>query len=163
MCPQSLFRVVVLPLLRKGVVIALSFQRSKTYLPLPKNTLLSLRKTQRSPLEYIWNLTAESWILEAWAWTLAVVSRAVTPVLLKVFNHEPLSKFQPNLTLNTLVSAGGQISQTALIVPFASSISQLKWTWYQKHTAAAEEVELFDQASRGIVGLIMLLFRKPKM
>ena len=92
--------------------------------------------------------------------SLASVSLAVTRILLVVFNNQPLRNFKSNITLNALVSAAGQISLSALLVPVASTLSQLKWVWCQKRFTAIKEIEDFDRASRGPVGIVRLILRK---
>lgn len=105
----------------------------------------------------------DSWILEYLGWLFAAAALALIIILLGVFNEKPLSTFQSNLTLNTLISAIGQIGKTALLVPVASSISQYKWIWYQKYSSSMKGMEDFDEASRDIFDSLLLVFKRPKL
>ncbi|KAF2735308.1 hypothetical protein EJ04DRAFT_404139, partial [Polyplosphaeria fusca] len=49
-----------------------------------------------------------------------------------------------------------QLTQSALLVPTASCVGQLKWSWFQRERRAAD-LDRFDLASRGPWGSIKLL------
>lgn len=69
----------------------------------------------------------------------------------------PLSKWPIGLTLITILS---KIASAALILPISEAIGQLKWTWFNGNKSRdAFDFEIFDKASRGAWGSIMLLFR----
>jgi len=52
----------------------------------------------------------------------------------------------------------GKVSSAALIVPTSEALGQLKWHWFHKSNAMWD-FEIFDKASRGPLGALMLLFR----
>lgn len=52
----------------------------------------------------------------------------------------------------------GKLSSAALIVPTSEAIGQLKWNWFHE-SKAMWDFEIFDKASRGPWGAVMLLFR----
>ena len=96
-------------------------------------------------------------------WFIALVSLAIILCLLAVFNNQPLSSFHSRLTLNTLLSGLAQLGQTALLWPVASCISQLGWITYRKRDGAIEGLEAFDQASRGLMGSVKLILKRPRI
>ncbi|KAK2598292.1 hypothetical protein N8I77_011715 [Diaporthe amygdali] len=59
-----------------------------------------------------------------------------------------------------MVSALSTISKALLLEPVAASISQLKWL-HLRRPRSMYEFELFDQASRGPLGSMSLLVRRP--
>jgi hypothetical protein len=62
------------------------------------------------------------------------------------------------LTLNTYVAVFAALSKAALILPVSEAIGQLKWIWFRRG-AALQDFHLFDAASRGPWGSMMLLIR----
>jgi hypothetical protein len=53
-----------------------------------------------------------------------------------------------------------KIASAALILPISEAIGQLKWSWFHgKESKDAFDFEIFDKASRGAWGSILLLFR----
>jgi hypothetical protein len=50
------------------------------------------------------------------------------------------------------------ITKAAMLMPVASAIAQLRWTWFQEERALSD-LETFDEASRGFWGSVKLLFK----
>jgi hypothetical protein len=69
----------------------------------------------------------------------------------------PLSDSKSSILL-TLANVLGKIASAALIVPCTEALGQLKWNWFH-NSNALWDFEIFDKASRGPWGAIMLLFR----
>ena len=103
----------------------------------------------------------QSWRAEIIAWTLAAMALGIICVLVVVFRDKRLSEWQARITINTLVNFGSQFTQTALLIPVASSISQLKWLWYRE-TRPLKDMDNFDDASRQPLDALLLSFRHPK-
>lgn len=103
----------------------------------------------------------ESWGFEVLLWFVALLSLVVILVILGMFNGQPLQNWHSGLTVNTLLHVLSQIAQSAVFVPVASSISQLKWIWYDKRRAIGE-MEDFDKASRGLIDSLRLIMKRPK-
>lgn len=104
-------------------------------------------------------------VLQEWTWEFASAGLSLTCLLavvifLLVFQDKPLSRWNVRLdiTPNTLVSFLSTLSRASLLLPIASSISQLKWI----HAASApnylSDIEVFDAASRGPWGALTLLW-----
>ena len=103
-----------------------------------------------------------TWAVELLCWFLALVSLLVIIIVVRVFNGQPLQNWRSGLTLNTLISVVSQIAQTAVLVPVASSISQLKWIWFGKgEKRAIGDMEPFDKASRGPIDSLRLILNHP--
>ena len=82
-------------------------------------------------------------------------------IILKVYQERPLSNwhFVHNITLNTVVALLSTLSRTALIVPVASCLSQLKWIHLVRSPRPLREMQIFDDASRGPWGSLELVWR----
>lgn len=103
----------------------------------------------------------DNWTLEILCWLLALVSLAIILIVLGKFNNQPLNNWHSGLSLNTLINVVSQIAQTAVFVPVAASISQLKWIWYSKSRPVGEMKD-FDKASRGPIDSLWLIVKHPK-
>jgi hypothetical protein len=97
------------------------------------------------------------WKWELFTWALGTVALASIIVLLAIFANKPLEKWKSKLSINTMVSALSQVAQSALAVPLASCVGQLKWIWLREHRQAAD-LERFDDASRGPEGSVRFLW-----
>jgi hypothetical protein len=62
------------------------------------------------------------------------------------------------MSLNTLVAWMGTLSRALVLLPISRSIGQLKWTWFTTRSRNLADVRYFDDASRGVIGSIQLLF-----
>jgi hypothetical protein len=81
----------------------------------------------------------------------------VTVAILVVLKDQPLGKWPPGLFIVTVLS---KIASAALILPISEAIGQLKWSWFYGRTSRdAFDFEIFDKASRGAWGSILLLYR----
>jgi hypothetical protein len=77
--------------------------------------------------------------------------------ILHYLDAQTLSKWPLGLTIITILS---KIASAALILPISEAIGQLKWTWFHgKKSKDAFDFEIFDKASRGAWGSVMLLCR----
>ncbi|KAF3053385.1 hypothetical protein E8E11_011807 [Didymella keratinophila] len=63
------------------------------------------------------------------------------------------------ISLNTLIAILSTLSRTALMVPVASCISQLKWIHLASTSRPLRDVQVFDDASRGPWGSLELIWR----
>ena len=82
---------------------------------------------------------------------------ALVAVLLKM-DGIPLNDWRHIIQPNSLIAILTTVAKTSLMVPAASCISQLKWHHYQKPRRLIE-LQVFDDASRGPWGSIVLIAR----
>ncbi|KAH8730726.1 hypothetical protein GQ44DRAFT_699754 [Phaeosphaeriaceae sp. PMI808] len=78
-------------------------------------------------------------------------------IIYTFLKDRPLSAPKSGLLL-TLANVLGKIASAALIVPTSEALGQLKWNWFH-NSKAMWDFEIFDKASRGPWGAMMLLFR----
>lgn len=87
---------------------------------------------------------------------LSILTGAIIGLLYHL-NDKSLNTWAPALTIITILS---KVASAALILPISEAIGQLKWTWFHgKKSRDAFDFEIFDKASRGAWGSIMLLCR----
>jgi hypothetical protein len=88
-------------------------------------------------------------------WSL-IYQGAIIAILASL-QDRPLGHWSSGLMLITVLS---KIASAALILSISEAIGQLKWSWfYGKDSKDAFDFEIFDKASRGAWGSILLLFR----
>jgi hypothetical protein len=84
-------------------------------------------------------------------------------VVLIYFKDEPLSDWtladKTHLTLNAYISILSKMAGAALVLPVSEAIGQLKWSWFQQNSKQMWDFEIFDNASRGPWGSLLLLIR----
>jgi hypothetical protein len=118
--------------------------------------------------ETLWRYSASGnilkrWLLEVISWLFsAVCMAAVVGVLIKL-KDEPLTKWalaeKTGLTLNAYISILSKMAGAALILPVSEALGQLKWSWFLEHSKQMWDFEIFDNASRGPWGSLLLLIR----
>ncbi|KAI8632193.1 hypothetical protein F5Y19DRAFT_492070 [Xylariaceae sp. FL1651] len=96
-----------------------------------------------------------------WGWEFgsAIVSIASTVaiiVILSVENGKALSEWRFPIAPNSLVSVFSTIAKSALLVSVASCLSQLKWIYFGSSHRPLHHFELFEDASRGPWGSVVL-------
>jgi hypothetical protein len=127
-----------------------------------KDSIISYHKVELSGTrESIQRITKE-WRWELFTWSLGTAAIFTIMILLSGFRNQPTEQWKSRIQMNAMIAALAQTAQTALLVPIASSIGQLKWIWFQQKPRSTIDLERYDQASRGPEGSIKLLFRYPK-
>ena len=102
------------------------------------------------------------WGFEILTWLLATLSTVIILVALAIFRNQPVSHWHSDITLNAVVSVVSQIAQTAILVPVAACISQMKWIWVRKEARLRDMDEIHD-ASRGPLATLFLLRERREM
>jgi hypothetical protein len=99
------------------------------------------------------------WEFAASAFSLACFVAVV--LVLAIYHNKSLSRwnFVFDISLNTLIALLSTLSRTALLVPVASCISQLKWIHLAHSPRTLRAVQIFDDASRGPWGSLQLIWK----
>jgi Protein of unknown function (DUF3176) len=61
----------------------------------------------------------------------------------------------------TLVNALTTVMRTAMLLPVATALAQLQWSWFQTERELLD-IETFDDATRGVLGSFILLTKMGK-
>jgi hypothetical protein len=106
---------------------------------------------------------AKRWLLEILSWVFSAACMAVIVGVLIYLKDKPLNKWtiaeKTPLTLNTFISILSKMAGAALILPVSEALGQLKWSWFLEHSKQMWDFEIFDNASRGPWGSMLLLIR----
>ena len=102
---------------------------------------------------------SNTWIPELLTLSLSITSLAVIGVVVFVYDDHPAPTLPRGISLNAVVSDLATISKSALLFMVAACISQLKWPWYSVRRNL-NDLQLLDDASRGPLGSIKLLFTR---
>ena len=118
--------------------------------------------------ETLWRYSASGnvvkrWLLELLSWLFSAVCMAAIIGVLIGLQDKSLSKWvlaeKTGLTLNTYISILSKMAGAALILPVSEALGQLKWSWFLEHSKQMWDFEIFDNASRGPWGSLLLLIR----
>lgn len=118
--------------------------------------------------ETLWRYSASGnilkrWLLEVISWLFSAVCMAAVIGVLIHLKDEPLTKWtlaeKTGLTLNAYISILSKMAGAALILPVSEALGQLKWSWFLEHSKQMWDFEIFDNASRGPWGSLLLLVR----
>ena len=119
-------------------------------------TRCNVSKVNRPPTSFF-RLT-NTWKWEISTWLLGSAGYIANLILVGMWNGKLQKDWHSNIQITTFVAALAQVSQSALMVPTASSIAQLKWKWVTAISRPAIDINHFDLASRGPDGSLRLLW-----
>ena len=106
----------------------------------------------------IWN---DWWIVELGACLIAALAMAALAGLLYHCKNQPLPHWPLHIKISTMIAICSNITSAMVLLPVAESISQYKWYWYRQRRSL-DTMELFDGASRGVAGSVLLLLSKRR-
>jgi hypothetical protein len=99
------------------------------------------------------------WLLEIISWTISAVCMGAIVGVLLYLEGDKLPTLPLGLTLNAYIAVLSKIASAALLLPASEALGQLKWSWFQGDSKKMWDFEIFDNASRGPWGSILLLIR----
>jgi hypothetical protein len=107
--------------------------------------------------------TLKRWLLEILSWIFSAICMGAIIGVLIFLKDDSLSKWtlaeKTGLTLNTYISILSKMAGAALILPVSEALGQLKWSWFLENSKQMWDFEIFDNASRGPWGSMLLLLR----
>jgi hypothetical protein len=101
------------------------------------------------------------WTIEMIASAFSISCIAAMVAVLKALDgqpYEPWKVFRANVTPNAVVAVLATGAKSSLLLAVASAIGQLKWTYFQQQHHKLIHIQTFDEASRGPLGSIQLLW-----
>lgn len=96
------------------------------------------------------------WRWEILAMLLSITCEAAIIIILVTMDGKPLSRWTSKVSLNATISIFSTIAKSAMLVPVAECISQLKWSHLVKQRKL-KDLEAFDKSSRGPLGSLDFL------
>ena len=128
---------------------------SKTFLLEPAHPLSCATARIRTPPRPLWRFGDGWWGPELIAWFFSALSFGAIIVILVLYDNHPFPDWL--FSINTVISTLAQVGQTALMVPAAACIDQLKWVWYSDNSQPLADFEFFNSAARGPWGSLLLI------
>lgn len=101
-----------------------------------------------------------SWKKEIASFFMAILALIAIVVILITSDNKPIQARSGPFTTNALVSIFAAILKSAMLMPVAEALSELKWIWYRK-SHPVSDAQSFDLASRGPRGAFEFLFKLP--
>jgi hypothetical protein len=100
------------------------------------------------------------WLIEIVCWSLSAACMAGIIIVLAVYKDKSIPHWPLGLTLNAYISNLSKVASAAILLPISEAIGQLKWSWFNKgNSKKLWDFEIFDNASRGPWGSLVLLVR----
>ncbi|KAL4887793.1 hypothetical protein BDV59DRAFT_196983 [Aspergillus ambiguus] len=101
----------------------------------------------------------DTWFYEILAIVFSVACFVSIVGVLVAYNKKPAPSLSYGLTLNAIISILATASKSALIFAIGECIGQLKWVWFYKRRKQLDGMQLFDSASRGPFGSLMVILQ----
>lgn len=100
------------------------------------------------------------WMFEVLSLFLAASVLTALSIVLALYNNKP-SPVVGGVALNTMVAFAATLFRLCLMVPIMRCMSQLTWSLMEREYRPLTDVIRLDQASRGPLGSLQLLSKKP--
>ncbi|KAK5053886.1 hypothetical protein LTR84_001848 [Exophiala bonariae] len=135
-------------------------------------TKISIHEVSQDPTTTIPSRTSTYvdrwWLWEVSAWVVSFAALASMIGILGAVNNKPIpqwgirknirgAEYSVSISINALLSIFATIMKTALIIPVAASLSQLKWNWFLSENRLLD-YQKFEAASRGPLGSVILIW-----
>lgn len=75
------------------------------------------------------------------------------------YDGKPMPQWRLGVSINAFISIFSGFAKSALLLPTAEALGQLKWDWFKKDERKMMDFEVLDSASRGPWGSMVLLAR----
>ncbi|KAK3347215.1 hypothetical protein B0T25DRAFT_297102 [Lasiosphaeria hispida] len=102
---------------------------------------------------------SSTWTFEVASLIVAILAVAAIIAVLAFYDNKPLPSWPSSITLNAVIAVLATVATASMSVPLSSGLGQLKWIRFREGRAPLSDMEHFDDASRGALGAINLLFR----
>lgn len=106
--------------------------------------------------------TFKLWWKELLSIAFSLLCLAANVAVLASLDQKPYSSWRiarVDATPNTIISILATFTKASLLLPVAEIVVQLKWLYFQARVQRVSDLQIFDDASRGPLGSIRLLWR----
>lgn len=97
------------------------------------------------------------------SWIFSFLCIAAIIFVLIWYDGRELPEWKLGITINAFIAIFAGFAKSALLVPTAEALGQLKWDWYKNKPKKMMDFEILDSASRGPWGSLVLLTRTKGM
>lgn len=118
-------------------------------LPSPSNTA--------SPT-FFKKIVLDTWTCETLSIVFSMACVGAVAVVVGLYDGEPIPQFPSGITLNTIISILSTAARSALVYVLSATVGQLKWHWFSRKGHRLRDMQALDDASRGPLGSIVVLF-----
>ena len=102
-------------------------------------------------------LKNKAWLWELMALIISITSLLAIVVTVGIHHGKPPPVYPLGITINAVVAIYSTILKTTMVYCASESISQSKWIWFSRQPRSLADLEVYDQASRGPWGALILL------
>jgi hypothetical protein len=96
----------------------------------------------------------------SWSFFLSVGAFVILVSVLLKYNGQILPVLPHNVPLSFVISTLATLSKSWLLLVVASAFGQFKWLWMTSKQRRLQDLQDFDEASRGPLGAAKLLMSK---
>jgi hypothetical protein len=101
-----------------------------------------------------------------WAWELlamvaSVGSMAAVVAILVTMDNQPLTDWNFFLSIAATIAIFGMVAKSAAAFAIGGCVSQYKWIHFESKPRQLTDLDLIEEASRGPLGSLVLLARRP--
>ncbi|KAI0859785.1 hypothetical protein F4860DRAFT_504444 [Xylaria cubensis] len=100
------------------------------------------------------------WLWEFSLWSISSAVFGAQLAVLYAYTASPLPDLPYGITLNALISTLSAFSTSTLIAVASSIVGQQKWVHLSRAEVALSDLALYDEASRGPLGSLILLAKR---
>ena len=116
----------------------------------PKHTHSTLKSCYHT-------LFTDWWLWEILAVLLSLSTFSTIIAILVIYDGSNVAQLPQGISLNAIISILSTISKASLIFSVSATLSQFKWLLFSGRTRQLEDLQLYDDASRGPLGSSLLL------
>ena len=109
------------------------------------------------------NRFVDWWVGELLAILLSIITLFAIIYVLRKYDGHNLSTLSHNVSLNFVVSILATVSKSSLLFAVASALGQFKWLWMFSKQRRLQDLQVFDDASRGPLGASRLLASRKSL
>lgn len=108
-----------------------------------------------------WNtIVLDTWWPEAFAIAFSAACLVLVAIVLRFFDGRANPQFPTGITLNAIVSILATFSRSSLLFAVTATVGQAKWCWFRSRPRNLQDVQRLDEASRGPLGSVAMLFHQ---
>jgi hypothetical protein len=105
----------------------------------------------------------EWWLFEIISWAFSAICMVIIITILVKFNGKLVLQWRSVVSIGTFISILSGFVKSALLLPTAEALGQLKWDWFSKSKKKMMDFETLDSASRGAWGSFLMLIRTRRV
>ena len=100
---------------------------------------------------------AKWWVWEISSTIVSLSSLLAIILILYIHQGRPLPNWSYSMTINSMIAVFSTTMKSAMLLSTAECISQSKWIWFRADQHTLTDIEIYDTASRGPWGSLMML------